>query len=66
MADVKAVSDCKLLVLPYEQFAACMLIVPDMKLRLKKLKEMRNRQNEKGALKRAGLAPPSPARSPRR
>ena len=66
VADVKAVSDCKLLVLPYEQFAACMLIVPDMKLRLKKLKEMRNRQNEKGALKRAGLAPPSPARSPRR
>ena len=44
-ASAVAVSDCKLLVLPQEQFAACMLIMPDIKARLRKMKEMRKKQN---------------------
>lgn len=44
-ASAVAVSDCKLLVLPHEQFAACMLIMPDIKARLRKMKEMRKKEN---------------------
>ena len=40
-----AQTDVKLLVLPYDQFAACMMILPDMKSRLRRLTELRKTQN---------------------
>ena len=45
-------SDCKLLVLPHDQFAAAMLIVPDIKARLRKIKEARRIQFEAEEKKR--------------
>ena len=45
VAAAVAASDCKLLVLPVDQFAACMLVVPDIKQRLRKVKEIRKTQN---------------------
>ena len=56
IAAAVAMSDCKLLVLPHEQFAASMLIVPDIKARLRKLKEIRRRENEAAEKKRAAEA----------
>ena len=56
VAAAVAMSDCKLLVLPHEQFAASMLIVPDIKARLRKLKEIRRRENEAAEKKRAAEA----------
>ena len=47
IAAALAVSDCKLLTLPMEQFAATMLIIPDMKARLRRLMSQRKRQNVK-------------------
>lgn len=51
-----ALSDCKLLVLPQEQFAASMLILPDIKARLRKLKELRRRENEANEKRRRAQA----------
>jgi CRP-like cAMP-binding protein len=45
MAAAVAESDCKLLVLPSEQFLNLMVIVPDIKARLRRLKETRRVQN---------------------
>ena len=45
VASAIAQTGCKLLVLPVEQFAACMLIIPDVKKRLRNLKELRTAQN---------------------
>lgn len=45
MATATAATDCKLLVLPIEQFAACMLLVPDIKARLRQLKDVRRVSN---------------------
>lgn len=39
-------TDSKLLVLPNDQFASCMMTVPDIKARLRRMKEMRRAQNE--------------------
>ena len=46
-------TDCKLLVLPVEQFAACMLIVPDIKARMRRMKEVRRVQNNVNDRRRA-------------
>jgi len=48
IAAASAATDCKLLVLPVEQFAACMLLVPDIKARLRQLKDVRRVINQKG------------------
>jgi len=47
MAAAYAATDCKLLVLPVEQFAACMLLVPDIKARLRRLKDVRRVSNQR-------------------
>jgi len=60
-AAAHCVSDVKLLVLPHEQFAACMLIMPDIKARLRRLKEKRRRANEKGEKERRRLAQQRPS-----
>jgi CRP-like cAMP-binding protein len=41
MAAAVTATATKLLVLPVEQFAACMLLVPDIKSRLRRLKDVR-------------------------
>lgn len=56
IAAAMAVSDCKLLVLPGEQFAACMLIVPDIKARLRRVTVVRKTANAHGDLARSAGA----------
>ena len=46
VATAVANSDCKLLVMPVEQFAVAAMLVPDIKSRLRRLKETRRVQNE--------------------
>jgi len=45
MAAAVTATATKLLVLPVEQFAACMLLVPDIKSRLRRLKDVRHVTN---------------------
>ena len=44
--------DCKLLVLPVDQFAAAMFILPDLKARLRRMKEQRRTESEELERKR--------------
>ena len=60
-ASAVCATDTKLLVLPYDQFAAFFLFVPDIKPRLRRLKERRGSQNEIDDLRRKGLAAPEAA-----
>ena len=58
VASAIAISDCKLLVLPSEQFAAASLIMPDIKSRLRSLKEIRKAQNETPPTRSQTPSPP--------
>ena len=46
VATAVTVTDCKLLVLPVDQFAAAMLIIPNIKARLRRMKQQRQVLNE--------------------
>ena len=43
VAAATTLTDSKLLVLPNEQFSACMYLLPDMKSRLRRVKEQRRK-----------------------